>query len=390
MDSGQVKISVRVEALARRDALPADVRKAAADAIAARSFPLPIAPGTIVSGFMPLKSEINPLPLMQKLAEAGARLALPRDRRARQAARHARVGVRRAARRGLWGIREPKPDAPEVEPDILLVPLLAFDRAGHRIGYGAGYYDMTIARLRALKTVTAVGIAFAAQEVPNVPATPRDARLDLVLTEREVIDLRGFLSMRILFVGDIVGRSGRTIVYERLPGLIRDWKLDLVVVNGENAAGGFGITEAIYRELIDAGVDAITLGNHAWDQKEALVFIERAPRLIRPINYPAGTPGRGAAMIEAKNGARALVVNAMGRIFMDPLDDPFAAVDRELAACPLRQRRRRHRRRHPRRGDQREAVDGLFLRRPREPRGRHAHPRADGRPAHAARRHRAS
>jgi metallophosphoesterase (TIGR00282 family) len=142
--------------------------------------------------------------------------------------------------------------------------------------------------------------------------------------------------MRILFVGDVVGRSGRTIVTERLPGLIRDWKLDLVVVNGENAAGGFGITEAIYRELIDAGADAITLGNHAWDQKEALVFIERAPRLIRPVNYPAGTPGRGAALCEAKSGARVLVVNAMGRIFMDPLDDPFAAIDRELTACPLR------------------------------------------------------
>jgi 2',3'-cyclic-nucleotide 2'-phosphodiesterase len=141
--------------------------------------------------------------------------------------------------------------------------------------------------------------------------------------------------MRILFVGDVVGRSGRTIVYERLPGLIRDWKLDLVVVNGENAAGGFGITEAIYRELIDAGADAITLGNHAWDQREALVFIERAESLIRPINYPSGTPGRGAALIKAKNGERALVVNAMGRIFMDALDDPFAAVDRELMACPL-------------------------------------------------------
>ena len=141
--------------------------------------------------------------------------------------------------------------------------------------------------------------------------------------------------MRILFVGDIVGRSGRTIVYERVPKLIRDWKLDLVVANGENSAGGFGISEAIYRELLEAGVDAVTLGNHAWDQKEALVFIERAPKLIRPINFPPGTPGRGSAMIEAKNGARALVVNAMGRVFMDPLDDPFAAIDRELMACPL-------------------------------------------------------
>jgi 2',3'-cyclic-nucleotide 2'-phosphodiesterase len=141
--------------------------------------------------------------------------------------------------------------------------------------------------------------------------------------------------MRILFVGDVVGRSGRTIVYERLPGLIRDWKLDLVVVNGENAAGGFGITETIYHELVDAGADAITLGNHAWDQKEALVFIERAEALIRPINYPQGTPGRGSALIKAKNGERALVINAMGRIFMDALDDPFAAIDRELTGWVL-------------------------------------------------------
>jgi hypothetical protein len=142
--------------------------------------------------------------------------------------------------------------------------------------------------------------------------------------------------MRILFVGDVVGRSGRTVVNERLPGLIKDWKLDLVVVNGENAAGGFGITETIYNEMIDAGADAVTLGNHAWDQREALVFIERAPRLVRPLNYPKGTPGRGAALVDSKNGKRALVMNAMGRIFMDPLDDPFAAVERELSACALK------------------------------------------------------
>jgi len=141
--------------------------------------------------------------------------------------------------------------------------------------------------------------------------------------------------MRILFVGDVVGRSGRNVITARLPSLIRQWQLDLVVVNGENAAGGFGITETIYEELLEAGADAVTLGNHAWDQKEALVFIERAPKLIRPINYPPGTPGRGAALVPTKNGGHALVVNAMGRIFMDPLDDPFAAVDHELTTCQL-------------------------------------------------------
>jgi len=185
------KAALRQEAIALRDALPPDVRKAAAEAIAAQRFPLAIAPSVIVSGFMPLKSEINPLPLLQKLAAAGARLALPAI-----AGRGKPLIVRAwefgaPLDRGQWGIREPKPDAPEVEPDILLVPLLAFDRAGYRLGYGAGYYDMTIHRLRALKPVTAVGIAFAAQEVSKIPTTPRDERLDLVLTEREVIDLRG-------------------------------------------------------------------------------------------------------------------------------------------------------------------------------------------------------
>jgi 5-formyltetrahydrofolate cyclo-ligase len=185
------KAELRVATQARRDALPADTRKAAAETIGARKFPLAIKPGTIVSGFMPLKSEINPLPLLQKLAEAGARLALP------AIAGRGKPLVMRAWEfgapldRGQWGIREPKPEAAEVEPDILLVPLLAFDRAGYRLGYGAGYYDMTIHRLRGLKAVTAVGIAFAAQEVPKIPTTPRDERLDLVLTEREVIDLRG-------------------------------------------------------------------------------------------------------------------------------------------------------------------------------------------------------
>src|SRR5262245_16741473 len=122
--------------------------------------------------------------------------------------------------------------------------------------------------------------------------------------------------MRILFIGDIVGRSGRAAVLQRLPGLVRDWKLDFVAINGENAAGGFGITEAIYQEFVDAGADAITGGNHSWDQKEALVFIERAPRLLRPINYPAGTPGRGVALIEAREGSRVLSVDSMGGVLV--------------------------------------------------------------------------
>ena len=141
--------------------------------------------------------------------------------------------------------------------------------------------------------------------------------------------------MRLLFIGDIVGRAGRSVLLDILPGLKARYALDFVVVNGENAAAGFGITEAICDEFLGAGADCVTLGNHSFDQREALVFIERQPRLLRPANYPAGTPGRGANLFETSRGQRILVMNAMGRIFMDAMDDPFASVEREMSACPL-------------------------------------------------------
>jgi metallophosphoesterase (TIGR00282 family) len=141
--------------------------------------------------------------------------------------------------------------------------------------------------------------------------------------------------MRLLFLGDVVGRAGRNAVADKLPGLVAEHRLDFVIVNGENAAGGFGITEDIFRNLIDAGADVVTTGNHVFDQREALVFAERQERFLRPVNYPAGTPGRGAGLFTARNGAQVLVINVMGRIFMDAMDDPFAAIERELAACPL-------------------------------------------------------
>lgn len=142
--------------------------------------------------------------------------------------------------------------------------------------------------------------------------------------------------MRLLFLGDIVGRAGRRAAVDAIPRLRKRYDLDFVVINAENAAGGFGITEAIHLELIDAGADAVTLGNHAFDQKDTLVFIERQDRLIRPINFPPGTPGRGAALLKARNGADVLVINAMGRVFMNEIDCPFRALDNELQACPLK------------------------------------------------------
>src|SRR5262249_14248424 len=169
---------------------PPEARAAAAQAIAARPLPVDLAPGAVVGGFSAIRSEINPVPLMRRFASSGAHLALPAIvGRGHPLSFRAFIFGEELAR-GQWGIGEPKPDAPVVDPDILIVPLAAFDRRGYRIGYGAGYYDLTLNGLRAMKPITAVGLAFAMQEIDAVPALSHDARLDLVLTEREVIDCR--------------------------------------------------------------------------------------------------------------------------------------------------------------------------------------------------------
>ena len=142
--------------------------------------------------------------------------------------------------------------------------------------------------------------------------------------------------MRLMFLGDVVGRVGRDAVYAQLPLLREKLNPDLVVVNGENSAHGFGITEEIFLKLREAGADVVTLGNHSFDQREALVFIEREPNLLRPINWPAVCPGRGVQLVETKMGQRVLVLQAMGRVMIEPqLDDPFPAVNREIEACRL-------------------------------------------------------
>lgn len=141
--------------------------------------------------------------------------------------------------------------------------------------------------------------------------------------------------MRLVFIGDVIGKAGRRAINQHLPKLKSAFKPDIVVVNGENAAGGFGITEKIFDEITDAGADVVTLGNHAFDQKEALVFIERTDNLLRPANYPSGTPGKGAGVFSTQSGQQVLVMNVMGLVMMNPLGDPFAAVEKELEACPL-------------------------------------------------------
>lgn len=188
--SQPTKKQLRETALAARDALPVADRRRAAQAIAMRRFPVPLGEGTIVAGYSPIRSECDPVPLMRSLAAKGAQLALPvvhaKDKELTFA--EWRQGGHLVA--GPYGILQPRTEAMQVEPDVILVPLTAFDRRCRRIGYGAGYYDRTLADLRKRKVIIAVGIAFAAQEVDAVPHDAHDERLDLVLTERETIDFR--------------------------------------------------------------------------------------------------------------------------------------------------------------------------------------------------------
>jgi 5-formyltetrahydrofolate cyclo-ligase len=184
------KADLRAAALARRDALSGEQRAAAAEVIARRGLPIEIRHGTVVSGYSPIRSEIDPTSLMRALAAQGARLALPAIAARGQSLRFRAWFAGDKLLCGPLGILEPSPAAAEIIPDIVLVPLAAFDRTGHRIGYGAGHYDRTLAQLRKSKAVAAIGIAFAAQEVEAVPALQHDVALDYVLTETQLHDFR--------------------------------------------------------------------------------------------------------------------------------------------------------------------------------------------------------
>ena len=184
------KADLRAASLARRDAISPDERAAAAEAIAVRGLPFAIAKGVVISGYSPIRSEIDPVPLMQKLASAGARLALPSVTARGHSLIFRAWSPGERLMLGPLGIPEPSPAAAEIIPDIVLVPLAAFDRLGHRIGYGAGHYDFTFAHLRKMRPVVGVGLAFAAQETRAIPALSHDVAMDYVLTETKVFDFR--------------------------------------------------------------------------------------------------------------------------------------------------------------------------------------------------------
>jgi 5-formyltetrahydrofolate cyclo-ligase len=190
MSNPPSKADLRAAALAKRDALSDSRRAAAAEAVGKRGLPIEIVPGAVVSGYSPIRSEIDPVPLMRKLAALGARLALPAVMARGKSLAFRAWSPDDRLMLGPLGILEPSPAATELIPDVMLVPLAAFDRLGHRIGYGAGHYDYTLAHLRKTKAIAAIGVAFAAQEIAAVPALSHDVALDYVLTETQIFDFR--------------------------------------------------------------------------------------------------------------------------------------------------------------------------------------------------------
>ena len=280
-----------------------------AGAQAARLAPLDRLPSFgIFSGYIAVGGEIDAMPLMRRLIANGGRPALPYA-----AAKDAALIVRgwntsMLLQPDALGVPSPPAFSPEVAPRLVVAPLLAFDRQGGRLGQGAGHYDRTLANLRAGRRVFVLGLAYAGQEVDEIPMEPHDQRLDAILTEAGYIEVRKTgLTHALRFL-----RGCGRPVWPRGPGgppagpAAALLGLEFVIVKAENAAAGIGITEATARELFDAGADCLTLGNHSWDQKEALTYIVREPRLIRPLNYSAfsAAPGRGAQLFETQGGKR--------------------------------------------------------------------------------------
>jgi metallophosphoesterase (TIGR00282 family) len=216
-------------------------------------------------------------------------------------------------------------------PDILLVPLVAYDSSLNRLGYGGGYYDRYIEKIEKIKKVTKIGLAFSFQKISSIPINQYDKKLDFIVTEKEI------LQMKILFLGDVVGISGCSKLMNNLMNEIKSKNIDFVIVNGENAASqGVGLTKEICHDFFNCGVNVITTGNHVWDQKEIMEYIDKEERLLRPKNLFEPAPGRGFNIYNTKNDIKIGVLNLMGNVFMKKCDDVFEVSEKFMKQFNLK------------------------------------------------------
>ena len=217
-----------------------------------------------------------------------------------------------------YGIPEPISNLIKY-PDILLVPIVAFDKDLNRIGYGGGFYDRYIKKIKKIKKVITIGLAYSFQKVKKISVNKYDVKLDYIVTERKI-------NMRILFLGDVVGISGCSKIMNNLLNQIKKNRIDFVIVNGENAAeSGVGLTKEICEDFFNCGVDVITTGNHVWDQKDIMNYIDKENRLLRPKNLFEPAPGKGFEIYITKKNLKIGVLNLMGNVFMKKCDDVFEA-----------------------------------------------------------------
>ena len=228
-----------------------------------------------------------------------------------------------------YGIPEPV-SSKIVYPDVLLVPLVAFDKKLNRLGYGGGFYDRYLKRIKNIKKTIIIGLAYSFQKVKKIPINKNDIKLDFIVTEKKV-------KMRILFLGDIVGVSGCSKIQNNLLNQIKEKKIDFVIVNAENAAEtGVGLTKEICEDFFNCGVNVITTGNHVWDQKEIMNFIDKENRLLRPKNLFEPAPGKGFEIYTTKKNFKIGVLNLMGNVFMKKCDDVFVSAKNFLSEFKLK------------------------------------------------------
>ena len=330
MDIAEVKRKARTAASKRRAEAHERLKDAAGSALAARGLPSDLAAG-IVSGFIPYKSEITSMPLMNRLRREGWQTALPVVIAAEQPLVFRAWTAGEPLVPGVSDIPIPPATAAEVLPDVLLVPMLAFDRRGYRLGYGGGFYDRTLEKLRALKKVVAIGVAYHAQMVAEVPLGPHDAPLDYVMTGRG-------LRVRLVFLGDVVGRAGRDALAREMPLLAalvarpRDGQRRERRPRLRHHRGDLSQLPRRGCGCRDARQPLPSTSARRWSSSSA------SPTCCGRSTGLGATPGAARPSSKPRRGQRVLVMQAMGRVMIEPmLDDPFPAVERELDACPLGQ-----------------------------------------------------
>jgi 5,10-methenyltetrahydrofolate synthetase len=291
--------------------------------------------------YVNMPEEVATVPLIKELLKLGKTVCVPSyDRTTNRYWASEVKDVDADLEPGHFNIPEPKPEArrpfPFEQLDAIVVPGVAFDREGNRLGHGYGYFD---AISREAHAAHKIALAYHFQLVDHISTHSGDVPVQTIITEKEIIPcaarLKGEPAMTkpltIFLSGDVVGEPGRRAIRALLPVVRKDHAVDLCIVNGENLAGGSGLTPKTFEEMRASGADVITTGDHIWDNKEILPLMGLEPRLLRPANFPARAAGRGSAVVENAAGVKIAVLNLMGRTFMRDVDCPFHAAEREVA-----------------------------------------------------------